>query len=141
MHRHVVDQRGGLDDAQFTASIALAQAAPRPNRLFVAVIGFNVAGLVGVLATLVGTLLPSTVLALIVARFGEAVRQHRSARVFTAGLASLTIGLLLSTGWILLEPLGTRAPSWALVAPSRLVMLRTKASPLWLVAAGAMDWV
>ena len=141
MHRHVVDQRGGLDDAQFTASIALAQAAPRPNRLFVAVIGFNVAGLVGVLATLVGTLLPSTVLALIVARFGKAMRQHHSARAFTAGLAPLTISLLLSTGWILLEPLGTRAPSWALVALSLLVMLRTKASPLWLVAAGAMDWV
>jgi chromate transporter len=138
MHRYVVDQRGWLDDAQFTASIALAQAAPGPNVLFVAVIGFNVAGLVGVLATLAGTLLPSTVLALIVARFGEAVRQRRSARAFTAGLAPLTLGLLLSTGWILLEPVGSRAPSWALVALSLLVMLRTKASPLWLIAAGAV---
>ena len=44
-----------------------------------------------------------------------------------------------------LEPVGNRAPSWALVAMSLLVMLCTKASPLWLVAAGALagavDWV
>jgi chromate transporter len=138
MHRYVVGQRGWLDDAQFTASIALAQSAPGPNVLFVAVIGFNVAGLVGVLATLTGTLLPSTALALVVARLGQAVRQHRGARAFTAGLAPLTIGLLLSTGWVLLEPVRDHATPWALVALTLLVMLRTKASPLWLMAAGAL---
>ena len=48
MHRYIVGQHGWLDDAQFAGSIALAQAAPGPNVLFVAVIGFNVGGLAGV---------------------------------------------------------------------------------------------
>ena len=138
MHRYVVGQRAWLDDAQFTASIALAQAAPGPNVLFVAVIGFTVAGLVGVLATLSGTLLPSTVLALIVARLGPSVREHRGARAFTAGLAPLTIGLLLSTSWILLEPVHTRPAAWALVALTLLVMQRSQISPLWPISAGAV---
>lgn len=44
MHRYLVVDQGWLNDAQFTASVALAQAAPGPNVLFVAILGWNVAG-------------------------------------------------------------------------------------------------
>ena len=37
MHRHLVGQQGWLTDPQFSASIAIAQAAPGPNVLFIAV--------------------------------------------------------------------------------------------------------
>jgi len=146
MQRFVVREQGWLSDAQFTASVALAQAAPGPNVLFVAVIGFNVGGLAGVVATMAGTLLPSTILSLTVTRWGDRNRESRGLRAFTTGLAPLTIGLLLSTGWILLEP--TRS-HWlgcsVLVAATVALMLRTKLSPLWMVCAGAvagvMGWV
>ena len=52
MHRYVVDQHHWLIDAQFSASIAIAQAAPGPNVLFVAAIGWNVAGPLGAPATM-----------------------------------------------------------------------------------------
>ena len=55
MQRYVVGEHGWISDAQFTASVAIAQAAPGPNVLFVAVIGWNVAGLAGVPATMAGT--------------------------------------------------------------------------------------
>ena len=42
MHRYLVGQHGLLTDAQFTSSIAIAQAAPGPNVLFVALMGWNV---------------------------------------------------------------------------------------------------
>ena len=42
MHRYLVSQLGWLSDSQFTSSIALAQAAPGPNILFVALMGWNV---------------------------------------------------------------------------------------------------
>ena len=47
MHRYVVVEHGWITDAQFSSSIAIAQAAPGPNMLFVAVIGWNVAGAAG----------------------------------------------------------------------------------------------
>ncbi|HWI11861.1 MAG TPA: chromate transporter, partial [Burkholderiaceae bacterium] len=47
MHRYIVAEHHWLTDAQFTASIAIAQAAPGPNVLFVAVLGWNVAGPLG----------------------------------------------------------------------------------------------
>ena len=42
MHRHLVGQQGWLTDPQFSASIAIAQAAPGPNVLFIALLGWNV---------------------------------------------------------------------------------------------------
>ena len=41
MHRYLVAQQHWLTDSQFTASIALSQAAPGPNVLFIALLGWN----------------------------------------------------------------------------------------------------
>jgi chromate transporter len=138
MQRFVVGDRGWLTDAQFTASVALAQAAPGPNVLFVAVIGWNVGGLAGVVATMVGSLLPSTTLALAASRWGAARKESRGVRAFTSGMAPLTIGLLLATGWVLTEPGRHHAGALLLVAGTVLLMLRTKISPMWPIAAGAV---
>jgi chromate transporter len=138
MQRFVVGEHRWLSDAQFTASVALAQAAPGPNVLFVAVIGFNVGGLAGVAATMFGSLLPSTTLALAATRWGSARRESRGVRAFTNGMAPLTLGLLLATGWVLAEPARHHAGALLLVAATVLVMVRTKISPLWLMAAGAV---
>jgi chromate transporter len=145
MHRYVVVKQSWLTDAQLSASVALAQAAPGPNVLFVAVIGFNVAGLVGVLATLGGSLVPSAVLAIAAGRYGRDRKDRREVQAFTQGLASLTIGLLVATSWILTEPTQHQWSAWVLFAATLAWMVRTRFSPLWPIAVGAvagvMGWV
>jgi chromate transporter len=136
MHRYVVVQEHWLSNEQFAASIAIAQAAPGPNVLFVAAIGWNVAGPLGVLATMVGILIPSTLLSLGAHRWGEARRDSLAVRSFTHGMAPLTLGLLLSTGWILALPAAGRWQDGVLFAFTVVMMLRTRISPIWLVAAG-----
>lgn len=157
MHRYLVEEHGWLSDGQFTDAIALAQAAPGPNLLFVAVMGWNVAGIWGMAATMLGILLPSSVLAFWVARLQGANREHRFARAFTTGMAPLTIGLLLATAWLLAEPalralwhhgsalvwvapsadLSRAAGSLGLLALAVWAMLRKKLSPMALVGVGA----
>jgi chromate transporter len=149
MHRFVVDEHHWLGNAEFSASVAIAQAAPGPNVLFVAVIGWNVAGPLGALATTTGTLLPSTALTLFATRWGARRRETRAIRAFTTGLTPLTIGLLLATGWVLAQPYvvagAHRFGAVVLVAFSAFVMLRTRLSPMWLVAigavVGALGWI
>ena len=149
MHRYVVTEHHWLTDPQFSASIAIAQAAPGPNVLFVAAIGWNVAGALGATATMLGTLLPSTVLTLYVNRWGMKRRETRGLRAFTTGMTPLTIGLLVATGWVLAVPYVVDGPkrlgAIALVVAVVVVMMRTRVSPMWLVAAGAvvgaMGWV
>ncbi len=137
MQRYVVGERGWLSDAQFTTSVALAQAAPGPNVLFVAVVGWNIAGLAGVAVTLAGSLLPSTTLALAASRYGERHRGSRAMRAFSAGMAPLALGLLLATGWVLSAPVRDSWGAMLLLPFSALMLMKTKISPIWLVAAGA----
>jgi chromate transporter len=142
MHRYIVAEHHWLTDSQFTASIAIAQAAPGPNVLFVAVLGWNVAGILGALVTMSGILLPSTVLSLWATRWGSQRRETRFVRAFTSGLTPITLGLLVSTGWVLAEPyLLNPAHRWgalALILVTVLAMLRTRVSPMWLVALGTV---
>jgi chromate transporter len=149
MHRYIVDEHHWISDAQFTSSIAIAQAAPGPNVLFVATLGWSVAGPIGAAVTLFGTLLPSTLLTLAATRWGARRKESRFVRAFTTGLTPLTIGLLVATGWLLAAPYATdRAHAIgtvALVAVTVGVMIRTKASPMWLVGlgavVGALGWI
>jgi chromate transporter len=145
MHRYIVEQQGWLDDTQFAASIALAQASPGPNLIFVPVLGFAVAGLPGAFVALVGMLIPSTTLALAASRWGTARRERPGVRAFVAGLAPVTIGLLGATSWILLEPVRAQPAAWLLVVGTVAAMVVTRVSPIWLIgagaAAGAAGWV
>jgi chromate transporter len=149
MHRYIVTEQHWLSDVQFNACIAIAQAAPGPNVLFVAVLGWTIAGAWGALVTMAGILLPSTVLSLCAARWAAQRRETLAVRSFTAGLMPLTLGLLLSTGWILAQPYlsapNHRAAALALIVATVAALLRTKLSPMWLVGAGAivgaMGWI
>jgi chromate transporter len=149
MHRFLVRDRGWLDDGEFTTAIALAQAAPGPNLLFVPVLGYQVAGLTGAAAALIGILLPSTLLTLTVTRWGRTRRDTPAVRAFTGGLAPVTVGLLFSTGWVLALPFvrepAHRLGAVVLIAVTVVAMLRTRVSPIWLIAlgalAGGLGWV
>lgn len=142
MHRFLVEKQGWLSDADFTSSIALAQAAPGPNVLFVAVLGYNVAGLAGAMAAMAGMLLPSSVLTLSATRWARSHREHRGVRAFSAGMTPLTLGLILATGWLLAQPF-LRAPehrlgTLALITATVLLTLKTRISLVWLVLGGGV---
>ena len=149
MHRFLVEQHHWLTQAQFNESIALAQAAPGPNVLFVALMGWHVgmnagsmgAALLGVAVTMLGILIPSTVLTYVAAQWGHRNRELRAVRAFKQGMAPIVIALLLSTSFILGAAGGVAGrdwPLWLLALASGLVIWRTKIHLLWVLALGAL---
>ncbi|MCL4744987.1 MAG: chromate transporter [Burkholderiaceae bacterium] len=137
MHRYMVGN-GWIDDAQFSASIAIAQSSPGPNILFVTLIGFTAAGAAGAVATTLGMLVPSSIIAVATFRWTEQHRERALIRAFRAGMAPVTIGLVAATGWILAQ-VNLAAPTLvAVTAASALVLIRTRINPLWTIAAGAV---
>ena len=137
MHRVLVEQMGLLTDAQFSASIAIAQASPGPNVLFVAVMGYQAAGLAGAAVTLSGIMLPSTTLALAAARWSHARREWRAVQAFKAGMAPIVIALMFATGWIL----AAETPGWRhllLTVAAALAVWRIRVHLLVLIAVGAI---
>jgi chromate transporter len=59
-------------------------------------------------------------------------------RAFAAGMAPLTLGLLLATGWVLTAPVRDSWGAMLLVPLTALLLLKTQLSPVWLVAMGAL---
>ncbi|MGJ7578565.1 chromate transporter [Variovorax sp. RHLX14] len=157
MHRYLVDQNHWLTDPQFTSSIAIAQAAPGPNVLFVGLMGWNVGlnagggigggpqawllGGFGLMLTMLGILLPSTTLTYFATRWAHRNRARRGVRAFKQGMAPVVVGLLVATGWVLAIGNTTAdAPAWhlyLLTAASALIVWRTRIHLLWLLGVGA----
>lgn len=151
MNRLLVGQLHWLTQAQFNASVALGQAAPGPNVLFVALLGWNVGlnngslwwALAGMAVTLVGIMLPSTTLTYVAARWAHRNRQLRAVRAFKQGMSPIVVALLLSTAWVLASGNGqgahlADAPRWLLALAAALVIWRTRIHLLWLIGAGAL---
>lgn len=157
MHRTLVDQNQWLSEGQFNASIAIAQSAPGPNVLFVALMGWHVglnaggglgagwvgwgSALAGVLLSMLGILLPSTTLAFVASRWGHQNRELRAVRAFKQGLAPVVVALLIATGWILTAAHGANLshwPLWLLTVAVAVLVWRTRLHLLWLLGAGAL---
>lgn len=154
MHRFLVERQGWLSELQFGASIAIAQAAPGPNVLFIALLGWNVGlnaggagargwllGALGMALCMLGALLPSCLLTWCATRWGQRNRQRRALRAFRQGLVPVVTGLLLASAWVLAGAQGhgasDRAP-WLLSAAAALLVWRTRLHLLWLLGAGAL---
>ena len=157
MHRYLVAQNPWLTDSQFSASIALAQAAPGPNVLFVAVLGWNVGMASGggpangplpwalasaaMAVSMVGIIIPSTTLTFFAARWGQRNRERAEVRAFKQSMAPVVIALLVATGWLLTASHGNlqQAPLlWMLTIASALLVWKTRVHLLWLIGAGAL---
>jgi chromate transporter len=160
MHRYLVDETHWLSESQFTSSIALAQSAPGPNILFVALMGWNVgmnaaAGLgeqantwstlllasLGVLVPMLGIMLPSSILTYTATRWAHQHRDKIGIRAFKSGMAPIVIALLLATAWLLTLSHNEPARDWplyVLTLVTTVVVWRTKIHMLWLIGAGAL---
>ena len=155
MYRHSVDQQGWLSAQQFSDAIAIAQAAPGPNIMYVALVGWNIglntmapyhgaaawfAAFACCLACMSGMLLPSSVLTLWGSRWLRRHHARRSVRAFRWGMMPLVVGLILATGWILAtRDTGAAQPwrAWLLTAAAAYFVWKTKLHLLWMLAAGA----
>ena len=153
MHRYLVDEKSWMTDSQFNASITLAQAAPGPNVLFVALMGWQVglnsgsfsAALLGMALTMTGMLLPSATLTYVASRWGHNNRDLRAVRAFKQGMAPVVVGLILATGWLMSSVHGQPAtdwPLWVVTAVTTMIVWKTRVHLLWLLlVGGVLGWV
>jgi chromate transporter len=138
MHKYLVVQKGLISDAQFIGSIALAQSAPGPNVLFVTVLGWHAAGAWGAMATTVGCLVPSAVLAVYAGRKIVSNPNSYWMRGVREGLAPVAIGLTFATAVVLLKPWIDDWRVWALTLFAVAIAFFTRVAPIYLIAFGGV---
>jgi len=160
IHRYLVDEQHWLTHYQFTSSVAIAQGAPGPNVMFIALMGWNVGmnaatgitpqptmayavmlALLGVFVTMVGIIVPSATLTFFSTQWAHKNRELRGVRAFKAGLAPLVMSLLIATGWLLTGNHDNYVqdwPMWLLAAVTTVIVWRTKTHLLLLLSIGAL---
>ena len=100
LHRQVVDVHAWMSSEEFATLFAVAQAAPGPNILIVSLIGWQVAGLTGLLAATVAINAPHCLLTYFI---GGVVAATTSVwvRAFKEALVPITTGLILGSGVVM----------------------------------------
>ncbi len=137
MQRHFVDTTGALDGATFASLVALAQAAPGPNAMVVGLVGWHVAGAAGALVATLGFCGPPALLTLIVGRAWNRLRTTGVGAIVIEGVAPLTVGLVLASGWSLGRVQGIHAVPVGITALAALGALWRSHAGMWLLALGA----
>jgi chromate transporter len=154
MHRHLVIQNNWITDSQFAASIAIAQSAPGPNILVIAMFGWHIGinfvttgyqqylwGVCGMFISMVGVMLPSSILTYSTAKWVRANKNADYVIAFKQGLAPMVIGAILATSWIISaasDDFVNDWPLWLCTSVTVLLIWKTKIHILWLLAIGAL---
>jgi len=146
-HHIAVNQFCWLTDAQFADLYALAEAAPGPSSMLVGLLGLGAAwqegvgwGLLSGFGAELAVLLPSTLL-MVVTCVGWRRVEHSPWRIaFERGLGPITLGILFAVGVKIVGTADTTAsghlspPSLIVSLVACVLMLRTRLSPLWMMA-------
>ena len=101
MHRVVVDGLSLVSSEEFLAAVTMGKLSPGPNALFVAVLGYQIAGFIGALLIMVAMIVPSAIFALYVSRWRQKNSHRLSVQSFAIGSSPIVVGLLFSTALIL----------------------------------------
>ena len=134
----VVTANNWLSDREFANCFAIVQAIPGPNMiLMTSFIGWKIGGLGGAIASALATFLPSCLVCFIAFRFWDRFRDRRWQQVARRGLAPVTIGFVIAGGAIMAQAADTGWPAMILTIAAGAILLATRISPLWTLAAGA----
>jgi chromate transporter len=136
LQRQVVDVNAWMSAEQFTQYFALAQAAPGPNVLVTALIGWHLTGLPGSLVALGAFCVPAGILAYSFGGFWDRMRDARWRAVFQRSLLPVTVGMILAGGYLLATPSGLEWRSVLIAGGSAAALYYTRHNPLWVLAAG-----
>jgi chromate transporter len=137
MHRMSVTLRHWTSDAEFANLFAIAQAAPGPNVMIATLIGWKAAGLAGAVVATVAMCAPSCLLTYFAAKAWERWRETRWRAALGAGLAPVTVGLIVSSAWLLAHAADRGWKLVAVTAATAVVAYATRLNPLWCLAAAA----
>lgn len=137
IHRVVVDVEAWMTSAEFADLFALAQLAPGPNAMVVALVGWKVAGLAGALVATVAACGPSSVTCYIAWKWADRLRESKLRAVVQRALAPLAIGLILASGYTLAQGADRSPGAFALTTMAAAMLAFTRINPVWILVAAA----
>ena len=145
IQHYVVDVNHWLSNETFLAAYTIAQVSPGPNLLFVSLVGWYAAGLLGALTATAAIVLPPAVLTLLAVRLSGGQLSKRIETLIKASVMPISVGLLVATGYSLAKT-ADRSPACTLLTLVTVIAASyRRLNPVGLIAVGAaaglLGWV
>ncbi len=138
IQRQVVEVHSWMTASEFAGAFALTQAAPGPNVMVVALVGWHVAGLAGALVALTSLIAPPAVLAYIVASLWRRFSGTDWVKDIQSSLNAVSVGLI-AAGAALITLSAAQSPALdVVIIATTAAFLGSRIQPLWLLGAGAL---
>jgi chromate transporter len=141
MRRQVVDVQGWIDGATFADLFAISHAAPGPNIIMVSLIGWQLAGLAGLVVATLAIMLPSCSLAFLAGRAVIRWSDKRWIRLLKEALVPLALGLMLASGISMMRTTAQDALTIAISLATAAFVVLSRRNPLWAIATGTCVYV
>ena len=142
IQEEVVNKRNWIKDEEFIDTISVAQSSPGPIAVNASIyVGYKIKGLSGAIVATLGTVLPSFITILVVARFFAYFRDNATFEKVFAGIRPTVVALIFSALYRLVYKsyLGYRALAAALIVSLILIFLNI--SPIYMVLLGIIGSV
>jgi chromate transporter len=131
-----------MTEAQFVEAVGFSNLVPGSEALKLAMfVGFAAGGVPGVLTALLGSILPPTVMMLIVATILQKLQHESWLKGFVTGMSPAVAALIVTVAWELLpasSPLKIDRRTLLIIALSAAALWINVPSPLVLVGAGTL---
>ncbi len=138
IHRQVVVLHHWMSDATFAQIVAIGQTAPGPNVMVASVIGWQLAGVAGLLVVTLSIVLPSSGLAVAIGRFVARHEEGATIALVRRALAPVALGFMLASSVVMTRAAWQGAGTLVVVATVAAMVVLTRLSPLWGIAGGAI---
>jgi len=138
VHRAVVELQHWMTSAQFAELFALAQLAPGPNAMVVALIGWQVAGVPGAFVATLAICGPSSLLCYAALHWWERLRHWPRRAIVQRALAPVAIGLILASGYTLARGADRTLVAAAITIGAGLALAFTRINPVWVLGLAAL---
>lgn len=138
MKKKFVNELGWLSENEMLDLTAIAQTAPGPIAVNVAVlVGWRMGGFFGMLAAVLGTVLPPMLVLLALSACYEAFSQNRCVALMLKGMQAGVAAVILDVVWGLGEKvLGSRSPlSVGLMIAAFIAAYFLKVNVIWILLA------
>ena len=137
IQREVIEKHKWISDKDFLDMLVLAQSSPGPIAVNTAVfVGYKMRGVVGAIATTLGTVLPSFIVILLLALFFAEVRDNRYVDAAFRAMRPAVVALIVAPLMGLVK--GMKWYLAALAAAVAVAVWYFGISPMYLIGAGVV---
>ncbi|HXN83647.1 MAG TPA: chromate efflux transporter [Myxococcales bacterium] len=137
LRRDLVDRLHWLTEAQLLDAVAVGQITPGPVFTTATFIGYLLSGVPGAAAATLGIFAPAFVLVAASGFIVPRLRRSAAAGAFLDGVNVAALGLMAAVAWELGRAALIAPWTIAVAAVSGVLLIRFRASPVWLLLAGA----